>query len=92
MPTGSLWNAESSGPPKLLWKANSVSLGNEDDWIELEIIASGSHFITKVNGTLTAECHDPQHRFRAGHFALQVLHPETVVQFRKIEIAELPAN
>lgn len=91
MPTGSLWNAESTGPPKVLWITTVGSLTQDDEWFVLEIIAQGNHFITKVNGTQTAACDDPESRFREGHFALQVLHPQTVVQFRKIEIKELPA-
>lgn len=92
MATGSLWNAESTGPPKVLWKVADGSLTKDDEWFVLEIIAQGNHFITKVNGTQTADCMDPDHKFRAGHLALQVLHPQTVVQFKRIEIKELPAS
>lgn len=92
MPTGSLWNAESSGPPKVLSIPADGSLTKDDEWFVLEIIAQGNHFITKVNGTRTADCHDRESKFRTGHFALQALHPQTVVQFRKIEIKELPAS
>ena len=91
LPTGSVWNAETSGPPMILIKAADLSLIEVDDWFTLEIVARGNHFITKVNGTQTAECDDPENKFQSGCIALQVLHPQTIVQFRKIEIKELPS-
>ncbi|MCE9525213.1 MAG: protein kinase [Planctomycetales bacterium] len=92
MPIGSIWNAENAGIPKLLRKAADLSLTEVDEWFTLEIIARGNHLVTKVNGTQTAECDDPGSRFHAGCIALQVLNPQTIVQFRKIEIRELPAS
>ena len=90
--TGSLWNAESSGFAKALWTTTEDLLPKGNEWFVLEIIAQGNHFITKVNGIQTADCRDPESRFHAGHFALQVFNPQTVVQFRKIEIRELPGG
>ena len=47
-----------------------------------------------MNGQLTVhfiDVREPYHH-ELGHFALQVWQPKTVVQFRKIEINELPMN
>ena len=52
------------------------------------MIARGNHFIIKINGRTTADYTDDKRLFTSGHFALQVLPPQTVVEFRKIEIQE----
>jgi hypothetical protein len=65
-----------------------------DEWFMLEIIAVEKRITIKVNGQLTVhfiDAREPYHHER-GHFALQVWQPDTVVQFRKIEIKELPIN
>ena len=91
MKTGSVWDAETVGsPPKALWKTAHGSLTKANEWFTLELIAQGSHFITIVNGIQTADCSDPLNKYAAGHFALQVYSPQTTVEFRKIEIKELP--
>jgi serine/threonine protein kinase len=90
--TGSVWDAETNGPPRLLWKTNQDSLTADDEWFTLELIARGNHITTKVNGTRTADCEDSLAKYAAGHLALQVFNSRTVVQFRKIEIKELPAS
>jgi Protein kinase domain/3-keto-disaccharide hydrolase/Putative zinc-finger len=61
-----------------------------DQWITLEIIARGPIFTTKANGQIAAEVVEPGGYRPAGHLALQVWNPRTVVRFRKIEIRELP--
>jgi serine/threonine protein kinase len=90
--TGSVWDAGTSGAPKSLWINNQAPLTRPDEWFTLEIVAQGNHFVTKVNGTQTADCFDPLNHFTSGHVALQVFSPLTIVQFRKIEIKELPAS
>ena len=57
------------------------------DWFTLEVIARGKHLEIKVNGG-TVATRDDSH-FDKGHIALQQLEPQTVVEFRKIEIQEL---
>ncbi len=89
--TGSILDAGNDGAPKSLW-INNQGATRPDEWFTLEIIAQGSHFVSKVNGTTTADCHDPRAHFDEGHFALQVWNPLTNVQLRKIEIKELPAT
>lgn len=58
-----------------------------DEWFVLEVLAVGNKVSTKVNGV-------PQSFLayaaaRQGHLALQVYGPNTVVEFRKIEVREL---
>lgn len=68
------------------------SLTEPDEWFTYEVIAENNHFITKINGVEAANCRDPLDRYRIGHLALQVWHPNTLVQFRKVEIKELPPS
>ncbi len=62
-----------------------------DTWFTLEAIATGARLSVRVDGRTTANIVDNNKTFTGGHFALQHSGPETVVQFRKIEIKELPA-
>jgi hypothetical protein len=62
----------------------------DDTWFTLEIAVHGKRIVSKVNGETVTDFEEREPLNRKGHFALQVLHPETVVQFRKIEIKELP--
>jgi len=59
------------------------------EWCTLEMIAQDNRIIVKVNGRTTADYTDRKHRFASGHIALQQHDPQTVVEFRKIEIKEL---
>ncbi|HEV3146633.1 MAG TPA: TIGR03067 domain-containing protein, partial [Gemmataceae bacterium] len=85
-----------------LWRA----LGNEEgetqplkpppkpgEWFTLEVIAERATITIKVNGETTAArtfpAADPA--FLRGHLALQVRNPGSVIEFRKIEIKELPS-
>jgi Domain of Unknown Function (DUF1080) len=59
-------------------------------WFTQEVIAEGNHIIIKVNGKTTADYTDDKRLFTRGHLALQQHNPQTVAEFRKIEIKELP--
>jgi hypothetical protein len=59
------------------------------DWFTLEIITQANHVAVKVNGRTTAYFTDPETRFASGHIALQQHNPQTIVEFRTIEIKEL---
>jgi len=59
------------------------------EWFKMDIVAKGNHIVIKVNGTTTVDYTDPKRRTAAGHIALQQHDPQTVVEFRKIEIKEL---
>jgi serine/threonine protein kinase len=63
-----------------------------DEWFTQEVICQGAKITILVNGKKTVEWTDPRHRFKQGHFALQQHDPGTVVQFRKIEVKELPGQ
>jgi hypothetical protein len=62
-----------------------------DTWFTQEVIAEGNHIIIKVDGKTTVDFVDDKNTYRKGHFALQQHDPGTTVQFRKIEVKELPA-
>src|SRR5262249_5142322 len=60
------------------------------DWFTLEVVADGYHFVIKTNGKKTVDFIEPDRKYHSGHLAVQVLDPPTVIEFRKIEIKELP--
>jgi serine/threonine protein kinase len=82
--TGSLYVGNDVAVVKML-----NSLVRPLEWFTLEMIAQGDRVIVKVNGRTTADYTDRLHRFASGHIALQQLGPQTVVEFRKIELKEL---
>jgi hypothetical protein len=61
-----------------------------EEWITCEIIAEGNHIVVKLNGQTTADYTDEQKLYTSGHIVLQQHGAATVVEFRKIEIKELP--
>ena len=61
-----------------------------DTWFTLEIIANGNRLTTLVDGKQVASV--TNNEYQAGFIALQVIEEETVIQFRKIEIKELPPS
>lgn len=67
----------------------SVGLTRPDVWFTLEIVVQDNRILTKVNGTPTVDFLDSDGRYSKGHLILQLL-KNTVVEFRKIEIKELP--
>jgi serine/threonine protein kinase len=83
--TGSLYGA--LGSAAVIVSESPVRSGQ---WFDLEIIAQGNHIEIKINGKTTAYYTDEKQRHVRGHFALQQQNPETVAEFRKIEIKELP--
>jgi tRNA A-37 threonylcarbamoyl transferase component Bud32 len=60
------------------------------EWFTLELTADGYRFVIKVNGKQTVDFTDRDRTYHRGHLALQVLEQSTVVEFRRIEIKELP--
>jgi len=62
----------------------------DDTWFTFEIIVQGHRVITRVNDKTLADLEDAGPD--VGHIALQVMDNDVVVQFRKIEIKELPAS
>jgi uncharacterized protein (TIGR03067 family) len=71
----------------------SADVVKADEWFSLEVIATGNHIVIRVDGKDMVNLVDPESTYRKGHIALQVERPlNTVVQFRKIEIKELPST
>jgi hypothetical protein len=65
-----------------------------DDWFNQEVIADGNHIVILVNGSKVVDYVDQASTYTAGHLALQhsmrSRGKDTVVQFRKIQVRELP--
>jgi hypothetical protein len=61
-------------------------------WFTQEVIADGNHIVIKVNGKTTVDYFDSVWSHRSGHLALQQRHGGTVVEFRKVEVQELPST
>src|SRR5262249_38703937 len=84
--TGSLYLPEVKGV------LVSEQLHKPDEWFTQEVIAAGNRIIIKVNGKTTVDYRDPKRVYTKGHVTLQQHGPGTVVQFRKVEIQELPTT
>jgi hypothetical protein len=65
-----------------------------DEWFTQEVIADGNHIIILVNGNKVVDYVDRAGSYTTGHLALQhsmrSQDKDTVVQFRRIEVRELP--
>jgi len=60
-----------------------------NQWFTMDVIAEGNHIVIQVNGKTTADYTDEKRRYTSGRIALQQARPQTVVEFRKVEIKEL---
>ncbi len=90
--TGSIAHTRGDASPVVLGLVSDDSLAQPDEWFTIEIIAVDNHFVSKINGLEVANSKDLSSKHRTGHLALQVWNPNTIVQFRKIEIKELPSS
>jgi hypothetical protein len=90
--TGSLYPAGGLGKYKDKITVLNTAPHKPDEWFTQEVIANGDHIIILVNGKKTVDFKDPENRYTKGHFALQGHDPGTVVQFKKIEVKELPPS
>lgn len=90
--TGSFSRALGDAPPDIVGLVSDDTLAQPDEWFSIEIIAVDNRFITKINGLEVANCTDLLSMHKTGHIALQVWNPNTLIQFRKIEIKELPPS
>ncbi|MBC7854867.1 MAG: SUMF1/EgtB/PvdO family nonheme iron enzyme, partial [Pirellulaceae bacterium] len=84
--TGSLEN------PKAIYVYGTDPLVPANTWFTYEIIAQNNRIILKVNDQTTLDWKDPDYKVVAGPIALQLPDDRTTVEFRKIEIKEIPAN
>ncbi len=90
--TGSLYPSFKITPEDRAKITVTKQLHKPDEWFTQEVTMIGNHIIIKVNGKTTVDWKDPNNTYTKGHFALQQHDPGTVVQFRKIEVKELPAG
>jgi serine/threonine protein kinase len=90
--TGSILRTTGDARPVVVGLVSDDSLAQPDEWFTVEIIAVDNQFITRINGLEVANSIDLLSKHATGHVALQVWHPNTLVQFRKIEIKELPLS
>jgi serine/threonine protein kinase len=86
--TGGLYYKSSSGKLQHIHPGDHLTRPGE--WFVLEVIATGNHIVIKVNGKTTVDFVDEENCHPTGHIALQQHDAQTVVEFRKIEIKELP--
>jgi hypothetical protein len=84
--TGSLYEVAEDAVAVVSLKESPVP---PNQWFTEEVIAQGNHIVVKVNGKTTADFTDEKRRFTSGHIALQQHDPQTVAEFRKVEIKEL---
>jgi serine/threonine protein kinase len=61
-----------------------------DNWFTLEVHAVGEDVVTLINDIIVATCKLPPTSPRRGHFVLLTTGGGSVVEFRKIEVKELP--
>lgn len=65
-------------------------VGRPNEWITMDIVCDGNRLVSAVNGKHVVDWTDPQGTFSSGRIALQHHNPNTRVQFRRIEVKELP--
>ncbi len=90
--TGALFAFGKGGEETLRIDPSELHLMDADQWFTLEVIAEGNHIVILVNGKKTVDHKLTADYRRKGHLALQQFGPGTVVEFRKVEIKELPAT
>jgi hypothetical protein len=56
------------------------------------VIANGNHLTVKVDGERVVDWIDQNSEHKEGHLALAKIGAATIVQFRTIEVKELPAK
>jgi uncharacterized protein (TIGR03067 family) len=86
--TGSLFRIDKNAI-SVLHSNSNMPVGPER-WFLLEVLAEAGRIRIRVNGEELADYVAQQPRFSKGYLVLQVDDKNTEVQFRKIEIRELP--
>lgn len=61
-----------------------------DTWFTLDHMVQGNRIVIRVNDKEVVDYTDAERVHERGHIALQMHHAGTVVQFRKVEVKELP--
>lgn len=67
---------------------NQIPNFRPGEWITLEVIVQDNHIEFMIDGVKTADYTDLERHFGRGHIALQQHGPQTVAEFRRIEIKE----
>jgi hypothetical protein len=62
----------------------------QGEWTTLEIIAEDSRLRLRVNGRQTGAINEMKNLYTSGHIALNLDTPDAVIEFRRVEIRELP--
>ena len=62
----------------------------DNTWFTQEVIARGDHIQILVNGKKVVDFIDKDKAYLRGRLALEHYPPQTRVEFRKVEIKELP--
>lgn len=86
--SGTLHIYDAKGARTIANKTPNIVAGQ---WFLLELIASDNQVVAKIDGKQTAVLPDKDHEYRRGRFILTAATPQAVLEFRKIEIKELPA-
>jgi HEAT repeat protein len=89
-PTGSLYVGHGglgSGKPVVVVRE---MLARPNEWFTMDVRAEGNRLLIHVNGKEAVNYVDANRYFTHGHIALQLHNPNTVIEFRKVEIKELP--
>jgi hypothetical protein len=61
-------------------------------WFTQEVIANGNHLVVKIDGEKEIDWIDQNSEYKQGHLALVKIGANTIVQFRTIEVKELPSK
>jgi len=68
------------------------ALKDQKDWFTMEVIAEGADIVIRINERTIVDYRLPAGYRKQGHLALQHAGPQTVVEFSKIEVKELPRS
>ena len=65
-------------------------LVRDPEWFNMRVLAEGNRIRIFVNDRQTVDYTDAERSFTSGRISLQQVHPATTIEFRRIEIRELP--
>ena len=97
------YKAQIDGTKRDYYKTASIFDGSEQavfnvhdplvtpgQWFTMDLVATDNHLVVKINGSVAADYTDEMRQFASGHLALAKHDPQTTVEFRAIEIKDLP--
>jgi hypothetical protein len=86
---GFVCTARKEGPPRAAKVGLKVSPVPANQWFTMEVVAHGFHMTILVDGKTVADYIDDDRIGATGRIRLQVMNPQTLVKFRKVQIQEL---